>query len=296
MNTNELHLENAMEMIASTPTAIRWTLEVGLWSILLAPILWMPSELSVSAAGIVAMAVAAVNCLALLITAYNQWTNSRKLLLWVSLGVCVTWAIELATRSDQQFIDSFLALTSGPILGTWLLIDRWIKPRLPVAKNELHLVDRTVELPTPQETIEIARHPSVTATNNLFQEQYDAEADELSFEESEHESSDVTQLITRSQTLNAETIAGWMRIQFAEDQREVTVHLSFCPPLSSSPDVEVHDLDGSGVEVKVAASFPFGARLSVRRPIGSPTGKPILAECSFRVGFTAVCAAVTKAA
>ncbi|MFO1042294.1 MAG: hypothetical protein U0941_10945 [Planctomycetaceae bacterium] len=71
--------------------------------------------------------------------------------------------------------------------------------------------------------------------------------------------------LSRRMTDDGELIEGWIRIQFAEGQRETLVHVSFCPPLSGNPELETEDLDGAGLEIRVAAVFPFGARISVRR-------------------------------
>ena len=47
------------------------------------------------------------------------------------------------------------------------------------------------------------------------------------------------------------------------------------------------DVDGASLEIRVAACFPFGARLTVRRPSG-PKIRDVLAKIeSYRVGFVA---------
>ena len=71
--------------------------------------------------------------------------------------------------------------------------------------------------------------------------------------------------LSRRMTDDGELIEGWIRIQFAEGQRETLVHVSFCPPLPGNPELETEDLDGAELEIRVAAVFPFGARISVRR-------------------------------
>lgn len=76
---------------------------------------------------------------------------------------------------------------------------------------------------------------------------------------------ETTLWLSRRAIEEGELIEGWVRISFAAGQRETAVHLSFCPPLAAPADLEAEDLDGTGLEVRVAAVFPFGARLSVRR-------------------------------
>ena len=99
--------------------------------------------------------------------------------------------------------------------------------------------------------------------------------------------SDVTQWLTRSQSAGVEQIKGGIRVEFAAGQRDATIHLAFCPPFSRTPQVMTEDVDGASLEIRVAACFPFGARLTVRRPSG-PKIRDVLAkiEC-YRVGFVA---------
>ena len=81
------------------------------------------------------------------------------------------------------------------------------------------------------------------------------------------EDSDENQTLWLSRRLSeeGEQIEGWVRVPFARGQRETVVHVAFCPPLPSAPEIETEDLEGVGLEIRVAAVFPFGARLSVRR-------------------------------
>ncbi|MBI1345684.1 hypothetical protein GC163_05285 [bacterium] len=88
--------------------------------------------------------------------------------------------------------------------------------------------------------------------------------------------------------MGTESIEGTVHMVFAEGQREQTVHVAFCPALGCSPEVELEDLDGHDWEVKLAAAFPYGLRIHVRRRLDAPmTGD---------VGYMAVAAAVRAAA
>lgn len=75
----------------------------------------------------------------------------------------------------------------------------------------------------------------------------------------------LTLWLARRQTDDGEQIEGWVRVRFAAGQRETTVHVAFCPPMSVCPEIETEELDGAGLEIRVAAVFPFGVRLTVRR-------------------------------
>lgn len=85
---------------------------------------------------------------------------------------------------------------------------------------------------------------------------------------------DSLQTMTRRQERDAEIVEGVLRVEFQDSQRETVIHVSFCPPLASRPEVELEDLDGNSWDLKIAACYPFGLRLSVRRrPNGSATGR-----------------------
>lgn len=75
----------------------------------------------------------------------------------------------------------------------------------------------------------------------------------------------LTLWLARRQTGDVEQIEGWVRVHFAAGQRETVIHVAFCPPMSACPEIETEELDGADLEIRVAAVFPFGVRLSVRR-------------------------------
>jgi hypothetical protein len=96
--------------------------------------------------------------------------------------------------------------------------------------------------------------------------------------------------LSRRTTEDTEQIEGWVRVEFAAGQRETMIHVAFCPPLPGIPEIETEDLEGSDLEIRVAAAFAFGARISVRR-----SGR--LDEVSTdRVGFFAQARSVNRAA
>lgn len=106
------------------------------------------------------------------------------------------------------------------------------------------------------------------------------------------EDSDDNQTLWLSRRLSedGEQIEGWVRVPFARGQRETVIHVAFCPPLGSAPEIETEDLEGVGLEIRVAAVFPFGARLSVRR------SSPLDESNSDRVGFIAHSQFINRAA
>lgn len=94
----------------------------------------------------------------------------------------------------------------------------------------------------------------------------ECDAEELDCDESEAEPDDsLTLWLSRRMTDDGEQIEGWVRARFEAGQRETVIHVAFCPPLSGIPELETEDLEGVGLEIRVAAVFAFGARLSIRK-------------------------------
>ncbi|MDB5343303.1 MAG: hypothetical protein JWP89_1680 [Schlesneria sp.] len=96
--------------------------------------------------------------------------------------------------------------------------------------------------------------------------------------------------LSRRTTDETEQVEGWVRVEFAAGQREAMIHVAFCPPLPGIPEIETEDLEGSDLEIRVAAAFAFGARLSVRR------SGPLDEANTDRVGFFAQARAANRAA
>jgi hypothetical protein len=55
-----------------------------------------------------------------------------------------------------------------------------------------------------------------------------------------------------------------LRGTFAPGQRALSLHVAFCPPLESTPQVQAHQLEGAGANVKVAQVLPYGVRIDLR--------------------------------
>ncbi len=77
----------------------------------------------------------------------------------------------------------------------------------------------------------------------------------------------VTQWMTRSDANDGSvSVEGVTVADFAAGQNRASVHVTFCPPLPDSPQVECEAVDGTDVRIKVAAVFPHGARIDLTRP------------------------------
>ncbi len=74
-------------------------------------------------------------------------------------------------------------------------------------------------------------------------------------------------------------IEGWLRINFAADQRTAIVHVAFCPALASQPMVEAEALDGTACEIRPTLVLPWGVRWEVRLDV--PASEPTTAVLGF---------------
>lgn len=74
----------------------------------------------------------------------------------------------------------------------------------------------------------------------------------------------IQELIRTRMGTDLECIHGWTRGYFAAGERSIYLHLAFCPPLASLPEVECNQASGPPATIKVAQAEPFGLRLEVR--------------------------------
>ncbi len=75
----------------------------------------------------------------------------------------------------------------------------------------------------------------------------------------------VTQRIDRGIDADGrEYCHGWIRKCFAERQRTELVHIAFCPPFSTTPQMHIEQADGPELQLKTSQVLPYGARLEIR--------------------------------
>jgi hypothetical protein len=93
----------------------------------------------------------------------------------------------------------------------------------------------------------------------------------------------VVQQLTRSRAADgSEEIAGWLRAAFASGQRTTSVHVAFCPPLASAPELSVEQIDGPEARVKAAQVLAYGARLDLKLATAYDEPAEVLLQFSAR--------------
>lgn len=104
-----------------------------------------------------------------------------------------------------------------------------------------------------------------------------------------------THWMTRSLSADGcELLNGAVSVQFLAGQRQAVAHVPFSPPFSEPPQIECEVLDGVAARVKVAAIYPFGARIEARRSERSE--EPQAAMIGFRVVAGRKCRTPPRAA
>lgn len=91
----------------------------------------------------------------------------------------------------------------------------------------------------------------------------------------------VTQQWTRGGcAVQGEWIEVLTRVAWEPGQRNAVVHLAFCPPLTTTPLVHAHVVEGVPADVTVAERRPYGARLELRikQPIAIQSDSVVLAR------------------
>ena len=91
---------------------------------------------------------------------------------------------------------------------------------------------------------------------------------------SEEPSENILQQLTRIRLADGhEAIRGELAAEFPTGERQVTLHVAFCPPFELLPQIEVNIADDSDATVKVTQFLHNGTQLEVRLP--EPAEEPI---------------------
>lgn len=179
----------------------------------------------------------------------------------LSLAATILWAWSISAGASPQSAGLLFAVVAMLLLSlAGIDICEFSSPAPPVlveTPGAPGFTDDPCLMETPA---------SEVSTPTVFDQSIEVELVETGDDSGEDADDDsLTLWLSRRQTEDGEQIEGWVRAHFAAGQRETTIHVAFCPPMSACPEIETEELDGAGLEIRVAAVFPFGVRLSVRR-------------------------------
>ena len=84
---------------------------------------------------------------------------------------------------------------------------------------------------------------------------------------------EVSQQLVRSRVADgAEELSGWLRLAFAAGQRTGSIHVAFCPPFATAPELTIEQSGGPEARIKTAQLLPYGARIDLK--LAAAAGEP----------------------
>jgi hypothetical protein len=272
-------------------------LAVGIWSALfVADALLIARSLSIASLSVVPSLLATVSmvvvatastlaCLAIRAASLRQVSADGRgwIPYFVSAAASVLWCLPLVVTAAP--------LTVGLMLGV-LLVQGILLLAVALSNDSIPMIEQhSAPLSLPSISPDHPIEPTTISQAESYELDDEDEPEFLpEVELIDSDEAQLTQWMSRRDTDDTEVIEGWMRVTFQTGQREATLHVSFCPPLSSAPIIETEDIEGSDVEIRVASAFPFGLRMTVRR--SSALNEPLIA----RIGFFASATPARKAA
>lgn len=226
-------------------------------------------------------------------------TTSRVIPAAISLVITLGWCVGISAQSSSLTIGLLAGILLVHLLSAVILNAVPPESRHAVVQSPAPPSSSAAGLNSQAVTVDVgttrpaalpsnaAEQTSLAAISDQDGEQeFDEDLERPLEEDLEHQ----TLWLSRRFDGKQDIVEGWIRIEFEAGQRETVVHLAFCPPLAGKPEIETEDLEGAGLEIRVAAAFPFGARLSVRR------SNPRDEDRSNRVAFVASATAIERAA
>lgn len=163
----------------------------------------------------------------------------------------------LLTVSGLLILGSVSLVFSPGILllwGAFLALEALALAR--VSQDRTHVPRPAVARSFPTVSERITASPLLSA---------DAESNDHVDLEEEALPEGVTQQLTRSQDGLLDNLHGLIRVEFPAGDRLQIVHVAFCPPFLHRPEVDVTQVSGSDVSLKVAQAESFGVRIEARR-------------------------------
>lgn len=298
-----------MDSIKLATGGSRRHLALGVWSLLLVTLMLWTSELSLAVATCLTLVISIASGMSLLLVEKSEDEHPPRPVVLpdaaiaIALLIPLLWSLKLS-QQNLAFTRALLALASitGPGVAAMIGPTHLSLPR----RNRVSAAPGSAQAASPDVDLEEAADERTEERERLDEVSCETSLDDVPLTESaaarlfkvsaEPFSEDVTQWLTRSRSCEGEQISGGVRVEFAPGERDVIVHLSFCPAFNGVPQIETEDFDGAGLEIRVAAVFPFGARLTVRQTSQKSAEAGRSSRLSCCIGFTATCSAARRAA
>ncbi|HEX5105828.1 MAG TPA: hypothetical protein VFV87_18550 [Pirellulaceae bacterium] len=96
----------------------------------------------------------------------------------------------------------------------------------------------------------------------------------------------IVQQLTRTREGEGEALHALVRARIPAGDTQAVVHLAFCPPLASPPELTAHAIDADDIAVRITTAETYGLRLEVRSAAKASADKSVLVEVIGRAGVT----------
>jgi len=103
-----------------------------------------------------------------------------------------------------------------------------------------------------------------------------------------------SQQLTRAIIGQQEHVHGLLRCELASNQRHAYLHVGFCPPLATLPQVELNQTDGPELQIQVGQIMTTGVRFDLKLRSAQPTEQSAVFE--FMATSEIACSTEMKAA
>lgn len=216
------------------------------------------------------------------------WTQVRQL----ATGVLIALALLLLARRLAGALTVPLSTTAslacGFALGALVLVAERrsrLAPKSEWESARIAALAAAILLPTASTTALPAKFvwvPVIAATSLLRRREVHERADPHTARPAQEKISRVNQQLTRSTEADGRDVCrGSARAEFTVGQRAASIHLAFCPPFATTPQLEAVVSDAFDATVKVGQVWPYAARLDVK------LSTPAAAAHDVLVAFTA---------
>jgi hypothetical protein len=177
---------------------------------------------------------------------------SLVLLIAIAAGMSIAGLAVLADRSVSRSgavqASAVAAIASAMAVMAVAVIQQFRRARVvPRARILLNPVGDNINIEAPP------------AEATAFDEAESATTGAANFD------ANVIQRLIRSRTADGERVEGLLRATLHPQERNITLHVAFCPPLDETPRLTVRQISGPASRIKPAQVLPYGLRLDLKR-------------------------------
>jgi hypothetical protein len=294
----------------------RRPMAVGIWTLQAISLPLVPAQNAIAAAAI--QLVVSLTALTATMLAAPVKTDGKspfrqqRLSTGISLVICLAWAWKLSENQSNPIIAFLATMAVSPIVLAFIMNNANANSRSGMHAPAIADASDSLQPPATDLPSHKGRNPStqrvpsthavtdvaaatIAPTLKCTQPLAAATTKSPTQRDPQH-ASWITQWQQRSLLGDGDVIEGGVRVNFKDEQREATVHVSFCPPFQGIPEISTEQIDSDNLEIRAAAVFPFGARLTIRRRTIPGDNGCLPGKESYLIKFVAISRPTRRAA